>query len=526
MANKFEKLLNSKYYRALKTLLNLLILNILFCLVSVLSILVLFFPGLVCLHTLIHRIQDDNEINPFLDFFKEIKHQWSFMWRLEVLGISVLLIYGILAYFYALYFTNYDYTWFIFVPIIFLVVLFLVLTSLLVQLLMFNNYFDDDTFKMMILKSALIARKKFGFTILNLLLLLAFAAGLFFFPYIIPFVSFAFYIYLVEIINRKSLTKIAHEEIKRSLHHENLYLPILREGKFMKKVLVIGSTNMDYCVYVDNMPKDGQTINGFLRIVQPGGKGSNQAIALFKAGSDVKFFSSVNKNDNDGQTIEKLYNDIGISYCLKKSDKETGNATIIVDKNSENRIIVVKGANDDIFPKDISKEMLDDCDMIVLQNEIPLKTNEFIMKNYYKKEIVFNPAPAIEIKEEYFKYITYFIVNETELSFYGKGNSLEEQAKYLLSKGIKNVLVTVGKEGSYLFKQTGQIIKANAFKVNSVDTVAAGDTYLGYFIYAKSVNIDDKEAMVLASKASAIAVTKKGAVCSIPTLDEVNNMKF
>lgn len=526
MASKFERLLNSKYYRFLRTLLYLLILNIVFCFVSVLSLFVLFFPGLIVLHSLIHKMQDDNEINPFLDFFREIKRQWSFAWRLEVLGMSIILIYGVLIYFYALYITNYQYDWFIFIPIIFLGVLLLVLTSILIELLMYNNYIDDDTFKMMILKSALIARKKFGFTILNLLILLAFVAALFFFPYIIPFISFAFYIYIVEAMNRKTLTKLFHEEVNRSLQHENLFLPILREGKFMKKVLVIGSTNMDYTVYVNKMPNDGQTIDGLVRMIQPGGKGSNQAIALYKAGSDVTFFSSINKNDLDGKTIKKLYDDIGISYNLKESDKETGNATIIVDSNSENRIIVVKGANGDIFSNDLDKDLLNKSDMIVLQNEIPMETNEYILKNYYKKEIIYNPAPAVSFDEKLFKYITYFILNETELDFYGKGNNLEEKAKYLLSKGVKNVLVTVGKDGSYLFKQTGQIINANAFKVKSVDTVAAGDTYLGYFVYAKSINLDDKEAMRLASKASALAVTKKGAVCSIPTLEEVNNTKL
>lgn len=526
MASKFERLVNGKYYRFQRTLLCLFALNIIFCLTSVLSLLVLFFPGLAALHTLAHRMQDDYDINPFLDFYKEIKKQWSFMWRLEVLGISILIVYGVLGYFYAVYITNYQYDLFIFIPIICLAVLLLVLVSVLVELLIYNNYIFDDTFKMMILKSALVARKKIGLTFINLIILLAFAAALFFIPYVIPFVSFAFYAYIVEAIGKNTLTKLFHEEIERSLEPENLFLPIVREGKFMKEVLVIGSTNMDYTVYVGSMPQDGQTINGLSRNIQPGGKGSNQAIALYKAGSDVSFFCSINKNDLDGKAIRRLYDEIGISYTLKESEKETGNATIIVDSNAENRIIVVQGANGDIKPRDLKDDSFKGVDMIVLQNEIPLETNEYILKKYHEREIVYNPAPAVSFDEKYFRYITYFIVNETELAFYGKGESLEEKAKYLLSKGIKNVLVTVGKDGSYLFKENGQIIKTNAFKVKSVDTVAAGDTYLGYFVYAKSINMDDKDAMELASKASALAVTKKGAVCSIPTLEEVNKAKF
>lgn len=525
-SSKFEKLLNSKYYRFVKTLTYLLILNIIFCLTSVLSLLVLFFPGLVSLHTLSNKMMNDEDINPFLDYFKEIKKQWSFMWRLEVFGMIVVIVYCVLGYFYALYITNYQKDWFVFIPMIFLAVLLLVLFALLVDLLIYNNYIFDDTFKMMVLKSALIARKKIGYTFLNILIFAAFFAALFFFPFIIPFISFAFYIYIIELINRKKYIKIAHEENIRNLHHENLFLPVIKEGKFMKKILVIGSTNMDYTVYVDAMPKDGETINGINRFVQPGGKGSNQAIAILKAGGDVTFFGSINKSDSDGIIIKKTYDELGLKYVLKESDKETGNATIIVDKDSENRIIVVKGANDDISYKEIDDNLVKNNDIIVLQNEIPLETTEYILKNYYNHEIVYNPAPAIELDDKYFKYITYFIVNETELSFYGKGETIEEKAKNLLNKGIKNVLVTVGKNGSFLFKQTGQIIQANAFKVDSVDTVAAGDTYLGYFIASKAKMLDDKEAMKIASKASAIAVTKKGAINSIPYLNEVENYKF
>lgn len=524
--NKFEKLLNSKYYRFVKTLTYLLLLNIIFCLTSVLSLFVLFFPGLICLHTLSNRIMNDDDINPFLDYFKEIKKQWSFMWRLEVLGMSVVIIYAVLGYFYALYITNYQKDWFVFIPMIFLAVLLLVLLAILFDLLMYNNYIFDDTFKMMILKSALIARKKIGYTFLNLLIFAAFFAALFFFPFIIPFISFAFYIYIIELINRKKFIKIAHEESARNLSHENLFLPVVKEGKFMKKILVIGSTNMDYTVYVDAMPKDGQTINGINRFIQPGGKGSNQAIAILKAGGDVTFFGAINKNDADGKIIKKTYDDLRLKYILKQSDSETGNATIIVDKNSENRIIVVKGANDDISPKEIDDDLVKNNDIIVLQNEIPLETTEYILKKYYNHEIVYNPAPAINLEDKYFKYITYFIVNETELSFYGIGSTIEEKAKYLLKKGVKNVLVTIGKNGSLLFKETGQIIEANPFKVNSVDTVAAGDTYLGYFVASKAKMLDDKESMKLASKASAIAVTKKGAINSIPYLNEVENYKF
>ena len=522
MANKLEKALNSKWYKFLVRFLNLLLINFLFCLTSVLSAFVLFFPGLIVTHTLCHKMQDDEDIFVFKDYFIEIKKQWSFAWRLEVLGMSVVLIYVTLGYFYALYITNYQKDWFVFLPMIFLAVLLLVLISVLINLLMYNNYIDDDTFKMMIRKSALLARKKILYTFLNILIFAAFFAALFFFPFIIPFVSFAFYAYIVEAINRRMLNKILGEEKRRSLLPENLFLPILREGNNMKNILVIGSTNMDYTVYVNRMPKDGETIDGISRFIQPGGKGSNQAIATFKAGGNTLFISSIGKDD-DGKSIENLYKEIGLNYKLKESSYETGNATIIVDEKSENRIIVVKGANNDIRKEDLTKDIFEKEDIIVLQNEIPDETNEFILENYFNRMIIYNPAPCRPIKDNLFKCISYLIVNETELEYYGVGSSIEERAKYLLDKGVKNVLVTVGKDGSMLFKDNGQIIEANAFKVKSVDTVAAGDTYLGYFVSSIASGLDEKEAMRLASAASAIAVTKKGAVASIPYMEEVQN---
>ena len=520
MGNRLERALNSKWYKFLVRFLNLLLLNILFCLTSVLSLLVLFFPGLAVTHTLCHKMQDDEDVFVPRDYFLELKRQWPFCWRLEALGMGILLAYGVLGYFYALYVTHYQKDWFVYFPMIFLAVLFLVLLSVFFMLLMYNNYIEDDTFWMMIRKSALLARRKIGYTFLNLLIFAAFFAALFFFPYPLPFVSFAFCAYIIEAINRRMLNKVLGEERERSLRPENLFLPILREGNNMKNILIIGSTNMDYTVYVDKMPSDGETVEGSSRFIQPGGKGSNQAIAAFRAGGNATFFSAVGK-DQDGEAVSALYEKIGMKNQLKISDKVTGNATIIVDRGSENRIIVVSGANGDIRPEDVPENLLKSADILLLQNEIPAETNEFLLKNYAKWEIVYNPAPTRPLKEALFKCVSYFVVNETELAYYGQGETVEERALSLLKKGCKNVLVTLGKTGSVLYKGNGEVLEASAFKVESVDTVAAGDTYLGYFVSSLSAGKEEKEAMRIASAASAIAVTRKGAVASIPSLGEV-----
>ena len=291
----------------------------------------------------------------------------------------------------------------------------------------------------------------------------------------------------------------------------------------MKRVLVVGSVNMDYTVYTDSFPLPGETIFGSSRFVQPGGKGENQAIAIAKSNKVVCDFIGAIGNDADGKTIQEVLKTNGVNAHLKVNDgAETGNATIVVNKESENEIIIIAGANGLLKLEDIDLKLIEQADFVVLQNEIPEKTNEFIMKKAkeFGKIVVYNPAPYRKFNEELFGCIDYFTPNRIEFKNFTGTDNLKEGTNKLLSLGVKNVIVTLGTNGSVLYNKTNEI-RVPACKVKAVDTVAAGDTYVGYFIASLASGYNVKESMEFASKASSITVSRKGSVISIPKGDEV-----
>ena len=230
--NKFERALNSPFFKYMNRLFWLFVVNFIFCLVSVLSLLVLFIPGLVSLHTIAYKmIHDEDDVNPVIMFFKEIKEQWSFSWRLSLLTFAVLFIATSVYYFDILYMEHFGKDLFSWFSIIFMSIVLLVGISIFINLMLYNSYIKDDTFKMMILKSALITSKKLFKSILNLAILIAFSLILYLFPILIPFFSFSFYIYIIEAINRKMYQTIALEEHERMIQEENLFLPIKVESE-------------------------------------------------------------------------------------------------------------------------------------------------------------------------------------------------------------------------------------------------------------------------------------------------------
>ena len=291
----------------------------------------------------------------------------------------------------------------------------------------------------------------------------------------------------------------------------------------MKSVLVIGSVNMDYTVYTDNFPMPGETIYGSSRFIQPGGKGENQAVAIAKSNKVVCRFIGAIGGDLDGKLISNVLKENKVDAHLKvKEDSETGNATIVVNKESENEIIIIAGANGLLKPEDIDLDLVKEADYIVLQNEISTETNAFVMKKAkeFGKTVVYNPAPYRELDPELFQYIDYYVPNRIEFREATGTYNLKEGLKKLFAMGAKNVLVTLGIEGSVLINENEEI-KVPANKVKAIDTVAAGDTYVGYFVASLAAGYNKEEAMKIASKASSITVSRKGSVVSIPLGEEV-----
>lgn len=291
----------------------------------------------------------------------------------------------------------------------------------------------------------------------------------------------------------------------------------------MKKVLVVGSMNMDYTIYCEKFPLDGETIYGKKRIVQPGGKGANQAAAAAKAKLAPVTFIGSRGDDHDGESIENLLKSLGIATIFKINPSlETGNATIDVSDSGENKIIIIAGANADVLPIDISEDIVNEHEYIILQNEIPHETNLHVMKLAHKvnKKVVYNPAPYRPIEKEVFQYVDYLVVNEVELMRYSGIEGIQEGAQALLDIGVNNLVITLGADGS-MYKTNKEEFSVKAHKVKAIDTVAAGDTYIGYMVSSLASGHTIKEAMEIASKASALTVTRQGSIVSIPFGEEV-----
>ena len=296
----------------------------------------------------------------------------------------------------------------------------------------------------------------------------------------------------------------------------------------MKKVFVLGSINIDNVAYTRVLPQPGITVEGDSFLSNIGGKGANQACAAHFLGADVTYVGAVGKDDN-GVRVEKFFDSLGLKYHLVKSEKSTGTALIIIDEGTaENRILCVPGANFDIHEKDIDPvlDMMQEGDILLLQLECLMDTVAYAVRKAKEKglTVVMNPAPyRNNIPDDCFKNIDYFIPNEHELDSYIQGDKdYIQKSLQILAKGVKNVIVTLGDKGSLLVNKDG-VTEVKPHKVNAVDTTAAGDSYCGAFVTALSKGKSVKEAIDFASLCSSITVTRKGAINSLPKLEEVNH---
>lgn len=296
------------------------------------------------------------------------------------------------------------------------------------------------------------------------------------------------------------------------------------------KVLCFGSLNIDYTYKVPHFVKKGETLASERLQVFGGGKGLNQSVALAKAGAEVYHAGSIGQ---DGMFLLDMLKDAGANTDFVKilDTVRTGNAIIQNDKSGDNCIILYGGANQAITREQVDEVMshFESGDYLVLQNEI----NElgYIVEKAHEKGmiIVLNPSPMNEkILALPLDVINYFILNEVEAAqILGKEDKGEESWEQIADDLLKKfpqatIVLTMGSEGS-VFKNQKETVCQSIYKVQAVDTTAAGDTFSGYFIGGILGGLSAKEAMDQASKASAIAVTRKGAAPSIPLLAEVQN---
>lgn len=292
----------------------------------------------------------------------------------------------------------------------------------------------------------------------------------------------------------------------------------------MKKILVIGSANIDFTTYVSGFPQKGQTVKGNNFESNIGGKGLNQSFSAYYLGGDVTFIGSLG-NDEQGNTIRDFCKKEGINAILKNSNVHTGIATIVVDEEKkDNIIIVVGGSNNDLKKEDIDLSLLKNSDIILMQMEIPIETIDYVLEKAKElnKITILNPAPATILTDKMLKGLDYIIPNETELNVIAIGNTLEEKCDNLLKKGVKNIIVTLGDKGSILINQKEKLV-ISPHKVKVVDTTAAGDSYIGTFVYELSKGTEIKNALNNASFISAKTVTRKGAIKSLEKSSSFKN---
>lgn len=298
----------------------------------------------------------------------------------------------------------------------------------------------------------------------------------------------------------------------------------------MADITVIGSNMMDLTTYINRMPVEGETIEAPEFEMGFGGKGANQAIAAARLGSDVNFITMIG-NDNFGQQQLANYQQNGIrTDGIGVGQQASGVAPIFVDPTSDNRILIVKGANKELTPAILDEKIysIKDSKLIVLQQEIALETNYHAIELgvKYGVPVLLNPAPAnADLNIDEVAKVAFFTPNETELAtLTGLPTTnlaeIKTAAHHLLDRGVGNLIITLGSKGA-LWATKGYDELVPAFAVNAVDTTGAGDAFIGSFAHYYVHGHDIAAALRQANQYAAMTVTKKGTQKSYPTAKEL-----
>lgn len=303
----------------------------------------------------------------------------------------------------------------------------------------------------------------------------------------------------------------------------------------MKNIFVLGSINTDLVMTADRMPMTGESLKGSCFVINQGGKGANQAVACKKLGGESVAFIGAVGNDSFGQELLRSLSSYGVGVdAVSVKNCNSGVCMIILDKSKNDNVLVIElGANEQVEYEDFCDyldEHAEEGDIFITQLEITLNAVQHALKKAKEKGMytVLNPSPAVKIGEEFLKNVDLVVLNETECELIA-GVSVEgaEEAKrvytYFADYGVRETLITLGAKGCYYLN--GECVYCPAKKVEAVDTTSAGDTFIGALAVRKANGYSVASSLEFAARCSAITVSRVGASSSIPTLDEVLDLK-
>lgn len=293
-------------------------------------------------------------------------------------------------------------------------------------------------------------------------------------------------------------------------------------------IVVLGSTNTDMVISGAKIPVPGETVCGGAFMMNPGGKGANQAVAVARLSAkkgQCAFIAKVGDDLFGRETAARLAADKINAKLVVDRKVASGTALILVDPRGQNCISVALGANGALLPKDVKKFAKDiqSADALLLQLETPLETVLWAAQTAHAKgvPVVLNPAPAAKLPKELYRCLDWITPNETEAELLTGVKvvdlaSAQKAEAVLRRRGVGHVVITLGSRGCYAAGRIHPCVK-----VKAVDTVAAGDTFNGAFVVALAEGKTLDEAIAFAQKASAIAVTRPGAQSSVPHRREI-----
>lgn len=298
----------------------------------------------------------------------------------------------------------------------------------------------------------------------------------------------------------------------------------------MSRIIVIGSSNTDMVIKSRKLPLPGETILGGTFLMNPGGKGANQAVAAARLGGIVTFVTKIGNDVFGNEALSGFKNaSIETRYIVRDPKNPSGVALINVDEDGENCIVVASGANGTLVPSDIKSEIFETTkqDIFLMQLEIPVETVKYAAEKASARgsRVILNPAPACWLSDNLFKNLFLVTPNETEAGMLTGSEvfdeaSAREAAEILRSKGVQNVVITMGGAGAYILSGSVSMM-VPGISVKAIDTTAAGDIFSGAMAVAISEGMDIVSAVSFANKAAAISVTRMGAQASAPYRNEI-----